>query len=171
MKKFVSVLAVLFVVLIYSSCTSRTDKSVKQEGHLQDVEFRESLTHEDTIQMLNLSDQCMELLKNKDIDGAIAMLHEYNGKDSTVTSLSQDSRRRIRRQFEMFPVLRYQRDYFSFIGEGVNDVRYLVWFAEEKDPALHGNPIIKFMFNPVCINHTWYLCVKDQNQESDEIRR
>lgn len=169
MKKIFAFVAVIALVLTYSSCTSCSDNSKKEPS--VNMSFKNSLTSEDTLKMLNLADECMELLKNNQIDQAIGMLHEYDVEEQMVIPLSQDTEQRLRRQFSLFPVLKYERDYFSFMLEGLNDVRYTVWFAEEPNPELYGEPITKFMFNPVCKDHEWFLCVKDQDHAVDEERR
>jgi hypothetical protein len=181
MKKIYTLIAVLVLVIAYSSCTSGPQKPAQNRPtadlsddnsfESQEMKFRESVTSEDTLQMLSLADKCMEFLHNKDIDQAIAMLHEYDGANKQIKDLSSETENRLRRQFSIFPVLKYQRDYFSFMLEGLNDVRYRVWFAEDADPNSNGESVTTYMFNPVLVNGTWYLCVKDRDQISDEMRR
>lgn len=168
-KKIFTVVAVAAFVLAYSSCTSCSTDNKKAVADEQGVEFKETITAADTTQMLKLADDCMELLKNRKFDEAIGMLYQY--EDSTVQALSSEDGQRLRRRFEVFPVLKYEREYFSFMERGLNDVRYKVWFAEEENPAQNGEPITFLMFNPVKVDGTWYLCVKDFGQKFDERHR
>jgi len=169
MKKFFIFIAFAALVLTYSSCTScSSEKKSKKD---RKMEFKENLTSEDTVRMLKLADDCMELLKNKDIDLALAMLHEYDDSLQQVSSLSGATANKLRRQFEIFPVLKYEREYFSFVHDGANDVRYRIWFAEEPNPEQNGEPITRFMFNPVKVDGEWFLCVKTENDEIDELRQ
>jgi hypothetical protein len=67
--------------------------------------------------------------------------------------------------------LRYERDYYSVMLEGLNDVRYKIWFAEEDNTAENGEPVTKMMFNPVKFDGQWYLCVKGHDQGFDELKQ
>ena len=70
-------------------------------------------------------------------------------------------------KFKMFPVLRYERKYFSFQLEGCNDVKYDVIFASGKDAGINKPAVIGYMFNPVKIDGEWRLCVKTANDFYD----
>lgn len=168
--KFFTVFAALLMVFAYSSCTSGS-KSKKTGYASPEMEFRNSLTAEDTVNMLKLADDCMELLQKKDIDGAISMLNAYDDSTKEVTPLTDDVKKRLRHLFTVFPVLKYEREYFSFMLEGLNDVRYKIWFAEEKDPAKNGEPVTRLMFNPVLVDGEWYLCIKNQGQGYDVLHQ
>jgi len=162
-KKIFTIFAALAFVLIYSFCTSCSQKKT-QSNKTTEMEFSESLTSEDTTQMLQLADDCMELLKQQEIDKAIDMLQEYDDSLEQINPLSAETEKRLRRQFQVFPVLKYKREYFSFMEQGLNDVLYKIWFAEEDDPAQNGEPVIKFMFNPIKLDGEWHLCVKRADQ-------
>lgn len=169
MKKIFTIVAFAVVLITYSSCTSCSKKRGEQIiGPSAEMRFRQSLSKTDTLEMLTLADRCMQLLNKRDIDAAIDMLHEYDAKEGKAVSLSSETEKRLRHQFAMFPVFKYERDYYSFMLEGLNDVRFKVWFAEEKNPEVNGEPVTKFMFNPIRIDGEWYLCVKDRGQDSDE---
>ena len=143
----------------------------KEKSRYQQIEeFREGLTAEDTTQMLKLSDDCMELLKAKKINDALSMLYEYNDSLKSVEPLGAGTKQQYERRFKMFPVLEYQRDYFSFQLQGLNDVKYKVKFAIEEHPEVNGEAITAFMFNPVKIDGTWYLTVKKGDQEFDRTK-
>ena len=172
-KKSFTVIAVLLMVFAYVSCTSghKQPKTAFDNKVAEELEFSKRLTSEDTLQMLKLADDCMELLKNKDIDGAIAMLNEYDDSTEQVSPLSGDTEKRLRHTFKVFPVLKYDREYFSFMREGVNDVRYKIWFAEEPNPEKNGEPVTRLMFNPVLVDGQWYLCVKKFGQDYNDLRQ
>lgn len=168
-KKFFTLFIAILSLTAYYSCTSSSKKQQATEIS-PEMEFRNSLTHEDSVKLVQLSDNCMELLKQNDIDGAVAMLHEYDDSTKTVTSLSPVVEKRMRHIFTVFPVKKYELEYYSVFREGLNDVRYKIWFAEEEDPAKNGEPVTHFMFNPVMVDGEWYLCVKGQGQEFDRMR-
>lgn len=150
------------VVLVFSSCK---DKSRTQQ--IQD--FRNELTKEDTTQMLKLSDQCMELLKAQKTNEALSMLYEYDTESKELIPLADKTRQRLEKRLKFFPVLDYERIYFSFLLEGVNDVKYRIKFAEEENPEQNGEAKTAFMLNPVKVDGSWYLTVKNGN-DFDELQ-
>ena len=121
--------------------------------------------------MLGLADNCMKLLKEKRIDEALSMLNEYDDTLKSVKPLSKETEQRLHRTFRVFPVLEYNLSYFSMQLEGLNDVKYNIIFAKEDHPEQNGKPQTSFMFNPVKLDGTWYLCVKRSDQEVDELRK
>lgn len=112
----------------------------------------------------------MLLLQQKNIDGALSMLCEYDDSTGQVSPLSDATRARYQRLFTMFPVLSFQRSKYSFMLEGLNDVKYEVVFAEEEHPEINGVPKTSFMFNPVRVDGTWYLTVKRADQEFSRVK-
>lgn len=152
----------LAVLLAFTSCSSR-----KQSRSEQVSEFREQLTHEDTTIMLKMCDDAMEALKAKNIDKVLASLCEYNDSTKEVKPLSAETAQRYRRQFTMFPVLSYERKYYSFQLEGCNDVKYEVVFATAEQAGTEEPAKTAYMFNPVKIDGQWVLCVKTADEEID----
>jgi hypothetical protein len=100
----------------------------------------------------------------KDIEGALAMLKEYDDSTKTVSDLSAETRQRYTRLFTLFPVLKYSLSNYTFMMEGLNDVKYEVIFAEESNPEVNGEPKTFFMFNPVRVDDQWYVTVKRGDQ-------
>ena len=152
----------LAVLLAFTSCSSR-----KQSRSEQVSEFRSQLTHEDTTIMLKTCDDAMEALKTKNIDKVLASLCEYNDSTKEVKPLSPETAKRYRSQFTMFPVLSYERKYYSFQLEGCNDVKYEVVFATAEQAGTEEPAKTAYMFNPVKIDGQWVLCVKTADEEID----
>ena len=152
----------LAVLLAFTSCSSR-----KQSRSEQVSEFREQLTQEDTTTMLKLCDDAMEALKAKNIDKVLASLCEYTDSTKEVKPLSKETAQRYRRQFTMFPVLSYERKYYSFQLEGCNDVKYEVVFATAEQAGTEEPAKTAYMFNPVMVDGQWELCVKTADEEID----
>lgn len=167
MNKFFVVCAVFSAAMIFSSCKSEKPKTKLSEV----LEFRNTLTQQDTTQVLQLANGCMEYLKNKNIDQAVASLYEYNDSLNKIQPLSDISEKSVRHLFTVFPVLDYDLVYYSLQSETVNDVKYNVTFAEEEDIENNGRPVTSFMFNPVKVDGVWYLCVKKKGQEVDNLKR
>lgn len=163
MKRIGYLFFAIAAVLVVSSCSNK--KTQTREEQIE--EFRGMLTASDTTQMLQLCDNAMELLKGKKIDEVIASLYEYNDSTNELTPLSGDMKNRLQRQFNQFPVLNYERKYYSFMLEGCNDVKYEITFATAEQTG--GAPATTmFMFNPVKVDNEWKLCIKTQDKAIDE---
>ena len=163
MKKLVYFSLMALILLCVSSCKKKTPLQKMEE-------FTSSLTSADTTQMLKLSNDCMELLKAKKIDNALSMLYEYNDSTKEVTPLTPQARKRYERMFRIFPVVDYELVYYSFQLEGINDVKYKIIFAQEENVAENGEAATALMFNPVRVDGTWYLTVKNTDRKPDERR-
>ena len=109
----------------------------------------------------------MEQLKQKNIDQVLASLFEYNDSTKELKPLSDKMRNRYQRIFQRFPVLEYERQYFSFMLEGCNDVKYQVTFATAEQLGSNQPATTMYMFNPVRVNGEWKLCVKNADDEFD----
>ena len=152
--KIKNVLFVLAIVIIaVSSCTN---KQKSQQDQVQ--EFRSQLTYNDTTAMLQLCDNAMELLKQQKYDEVISSMYVYDDSTKSVSSLSEKTATSYRRMFMMFPVLDYKREYYSFLLEGCNDVKYNVTFKILQDTGEELKTA--YMFNPVKVAGEWKLCIK-----------
>ena len=160
------VLSLFAAMFFVSSCGN------KQKTRTEEVAaFRSELTAEDTTQMLRLCDDAMEQLKARNIDQVLASLQEYTDSTKEIKPLTEQTKRRYRNLFNMYPVLDYQRVYYSFQLEGCNDVKYDVTFATAEAAGTDKPAKIAYMFNPVKIDGKWYLCVKTMQDEIDETKR
>jgi hypothetical protein len=160
MKKSIYIFSFLLSVIFICSCK---DKKVVIPAP-QVNEFQIGLNNQDTLEMLQLCDNCMEQLKAGDIDGVVSNLYEYDDSMKSVSLIGDEAEFRFRRQLQVFPVLDYKRVSYKFFDEGLNDVKYEIVFAEEKNPEVNGVPKTFFMFNPVKVDGKWYLCVKQRDQ-------
>lgn len=155
MKKYYFLIFCFSLTVIFSSCRKEKSRVMQVE------EFREGLTKEDTTQMLKISNDCMELLKAKKYNEAMASLYLYDEENKSLLPLTDEAKKHLERRFKMFPVLEYKLMYYSFLLEGVNDVKYSIKFAEEPNPEQNGEAKTAFMLNPVKVDGTWYLTVKN----------
>ena len=154
----------LIAVALLCLGTACSNKKKTREERVE--EFRSMLTASDTTQMLQICDNAMELLKSKKIDEVIASLYEYNDSTEELKPLSDNLKKRITRRFKMFPVLAYNRQYYSFMLEGCNDVKYEVTFATPEQTGADSAKTM-YMFNPILIDGDWKLCVKSALDEHD----
>ena len=162
MKKFNYLLIAVAVLCLGTACSN---KNKSREERVE--EFRGILTASDTTQMLQICDNAMEQLKGNKIDEVIATLYEYNDSTEELTPLTDQMKKRLARRFKMFPVLNYNRQYFSFMLEGCNDVKYEVTFATPDQTGADSAKTM-YMFNPVKVDGEWKLCVKSAKDEHDQ---
>lgn len=167
MKKHFVFIAVSVLLLGTASCGNKKQES--REARVQ--EFRSELTAADTTEMLKLCDDAMEQLKAKKVDNVLASLYEYTDSTEEVKPLSPETKKKYSVMFKLYPVLDYQRVYYSFQLEGCNDVKYKVTFATAEAAGTEEAPSTHYMFNPVKVDGTWKLCVKTADDEIDETMR
>lgn len=151
-------------VLSFASCGNKQKKEQTREDMIE--EFRAELTLEDTTQMLTLCDNLMEQLKAKNYSEVLGSLYLYDDSTHEVSALSENIQKRYERKFKMFPVLDYKRQYYSFMLEGCNDVKYEVTFATAEQTG-DKPATTMFMFNPVKIDGEWKVCLKNPEDETD----
>ena len=161
MKKLNYLLIAVAVLCLGTACSN---KKKSREERVE--EFRGMLTANDTTQMLQICDNAMEQLKGKKIDEVIATLYEYNDSTEELTQLTDQVKKRLARRFKMFPVLSYNRQYYSFMLEGCNDVKYEVVFATPEQTGADSAKTM-YMFNPVKVDGEWKLCVKTSKDDID----
>ncbi|MBQ3631864.1 MAG: hypothetical protein II949_11580 [Prevotella sp.] len=159
-----SFIAVITATLFITSCSNKKDNATRAE---QIEEFRAELTAQDTLAMLTICDDAMEQLKQQNYDQVLANLFEYNDSTKEIKPLSEFTAKRYQRMFKLFPVLSYMRQYYSFMLEGCNDVKYEVTFADAEHSGTGKPATTMYMFNPVRVNGEWKLCVKTAGDEFD----
>lgn len=165
MRKIVALFISGMILMIVASCNGEKSRQERV------AEFRQGLTSEDTLAMLQMCDDAMEQLKAKDFDRFFANLYEYTDSTQEVKLVSEATKKTYQRRFMMFPVLEYERTGFSFQLEGCNDVRYKVTFALPDSIGTSDAPVTHYMFNPVKVDGIWKLCVKTAKDEIDMYMR
>lgn len=158
----------LFVCTVAFGLSSCNSCSKKQEPRMEQMlEFQSTLTKEDTTAMLSLCDNAMEELKNRQFDKVLSNLYLYDDSTKQATPLTNEERKRYTRVWTMFPIIEYQRIYYSFQLEGCNDVKYKVTWAKAEQAGTDEDPTTSYMFNPVRVDGEWKLCVKSLKDELD----
>lgn len=152
-------LPVFAAALAVVSCKNQP-KSEEETRSEKIEQFRAQLESDDTTTVLRLCDHAMNMLMNKQYDEVISSLYEYTDSTKEVKPLSPETAAKYLRKFKMYPVMRYERKYFSFQLEGCNDVKYDVIFASGESAGTSSPAIIGYMFNPVKVDGEWRLCVK-----------
>lgn len=129
-------------------------------------EFTSTLSSSDTTKVLALGAEMLDSLKAGNVKWAVETLCQV---DSTgqLMPLDEDARARVERRFEMFPVVSYELDYYSFSMPKLNDLKYRTYFGERQDGET-GGPSMAVMFNPVKEGGEWYLCLKEASQPAKD---
>lgn len=144
-----------FSLLLFAACS--VSKKPEDSSTKEEREFRSGLNNSDSVQVLELSNSVMELLKQQDYELAFA---QFNVLDDggNVMPLSSVETKRLMRRFSMFPVKEYQLREFVFNTQSQNIVIYDVLFEEPEDGKTKS--ITTFGFSPVKYNGHWYLTIR-----------
>lgn len=138
---------------LFIGCVEKKEKPLFPED--SQVSFLKNLTHQDTLDFLKPSNACMDTLKLGKIDKALSII--YFDRNDTLLPLTGKMKEKLRQRFERFPIKEYRLESFDIQGFSSNSVVYTIRFREEsKQPNT-----IKLVFNPVWINDTWYLTLKN----------
>ena len=160
MKRITYYSFILFAAALAVVSCKNQPKSEEETRSEKIEQFRAQLESDDTTTVLRLCDNAMNMLMNKQYDEVISSLYEYTDSTKEVKPLSSETAAKYLRKFKMYPVMRYERKYFSFQLEGCNDVKYDVIFASGESAGTSTPAIIGYMFNPVKVDGEWRLCVK-----------
>ncbi len=151
MKKNLTVVAALVFAAIagmslFSGCTSCGKGEPEDNIH--------EITKADTAEVLRLTEEYLNHVKNKEYDEAMVMLNDILNDSVRELSAKRDSA--IRMQQQMFPVLNYELTDMKFINSKRVRITYAIEFFE-KDPESDIPNTVKLTFAPQRIAHTWYL--------------
>ena len=163
--KIDKIVFILLLSCLLFSCGRKETKERMKTYADAEKEFVSSLTKKDSIAILEMSQKCMDSLKAGNVEAALGML--YVIKAGEVVRLTDENKEDFKKHFCTFPVVDYHLEYFSFSTQGCNDLKYKIEFARKG--ADGSAPAMAFIFNPVKIDGTWYLCVKNRNQSSKEM--
>jgi len=114
----------------------------------------------DTIEVLRLTADYLECLKNKEFDKATAMLHTI--VSDSVKPLDPKVEQRIRALQNTFPVLSYRVVDMEFVNQNRVTVTYAIEFFE-KDPHDSIQNTYRLTFAPQRINAKWFLELADKS--------
>lgn len=158
-------LPLLLAAICLSACKDKKDQPQPTEKAI----FTASLTAQDTTDVLNLSETCMQTLKAGKVEEALAQLYLWDDSTKAVKPLDEAKKQELRKTFKLFPVLDYSLAHFTFSTQGLNDVKYnIVFFEKEADDPTPNT--IGFMFNPVKVDGKWYLSVKEADQKVESAK-
>lgn len=147
-------LLVLLCCFVCGGCTIKNKQGEKTSSS-PEKEFIEGLTQKDTADFIGLTKLCLDTIKAGKIDDALNFI--YYVRNDTLMPLTLEMKERLKNHFNIFPVKDYQLVSFDINGFYTNTVKYSICFREEKN-APH---LIKFVFNPIWVDGSWYLTLKN----------
>lgn len=152
----VSSCIVICIGMAISCSNNRTLKNTQLELTTSE-KFINTLTHEDTLQVIALTNMCMDTLKAGKINQALKLI--YYVKDTLLLPLPLDKEQRLYNKFKRFPILNYKLDSYSFETPKNNTVKYQIEFTHKTNNNTPNT--INFNFCPIKIDSAWYLSVKN----------
>lgn len=163
MKRILLLLSIFTLVCFINSCKHKT----KEE---QSIEFQNSLTEGDTLEVLRQGNKFMDLLKAKETNDALSMLYEYDKSKDEMKPIGEGTREQFTARFRMFPVDMYLLQSYSFILPTQNQLKYNMQFTMK---TINGDDkcVTAIMFNPVKFDGKWYLTIPLHNDiKQDSIK-
>lgn len=156
-KSLFVLLSCLILVCGTISCVNKQDSKSTDTSK----SYAGTLTAADTTAVLNLANQCMELLKGNYIEEALQMMHST--VDGKPISLSETQKQKLNSKFRMFPILKYTLEGYNFTSETNNIVRYKSVFFVCKEENGQTPNTIGVVFVPIRIGGKWYLTIPETN--------
>lgn len=108
----------------------------------------------DTLEVIELTTQYLEFLKNKEFDQALQMIHHVKG--DSVFAITEREKQELQKQYKLFPVLSYKIEGYTFTDIYHNEITYSIEFFEKKSDKDIPNTM-RFTLQPKRINAVWYL--------------
>lgn len=151
MRKFLFfVLAAVSLTFALNSCTGSSDS--KEQGR-RETPFNGA----DSTAVLDLVNDYMTKVQNKDYDGAVAMLYEFH--DSVYHEISDSAKQKMIAQHKVFPVLRYKVAHIEVDSFRNASITCSIEFFE-KDPDDSIQNTIRIAFDSRQVNNEWKLAIK-----------
>lgn len=151
-------------MVAFMACSDK--KNEKGEIFIPDArtDFSMNRSHEDTIAVMELANNFLSTLKNKDIESALDQLYEVDSTD--VHPLSEKRRNQLRNALGALPVEEYTIDQITLYSETDSEVRYTTqMFKDSIGNALPGKTTGSL--HPYRVENKWYLTIQEEKFEPD----
>lgn len=169
MKKHIYYPGLIALALAMASCGENKQAKVGDANSYLKIDrrmdFEVERTGKDTVEVMRLAKQYLELLKNSNYNDALAMLVEVDEQCKEVKPLSDNRAKAILKNMQNFPVLSYNIDELRFYSDMDTEVRYTItWYEKESEEDTRPNTIKGAVF-PRRIDGNWFLTVVEKRQE------
>ena len=151
------VLFAILMVAVVVSCKKKQEKTVDEiVAEMRKPQF--DVTQADTAEVMSLVDHYLQLLRDKQIEDAVAMLYFY--QNDSVVPLPKRMAVRQMGIFNTFKGVRYDVEKLVFLTPIDNEVVYLATLFEKQENDPRPNEM-RFVLKPIRIDGKWYLTVAD----------
>lgn len=157
-KVFTSGLLLTIGLFAICSCSKSEKANNKASDTIEEEAFRNTLSSTDSLNVLNLSDSLMTLFKQKDLDGATNLIYEFD-EEGALHKVSVDRKKKLLRQFTMFPVYDYKISDLKFNTAEQNIVAFQIVFEEPQPGTIASTT--SFALSPVKVDGNWYLTIRE----------
>ncbi len=159
-------LIAIMMVTVVVSCKKKHEMTV-EERVAEMLKPRYDVTQADTTEVLSLVQHYLQLLKDKQIDDAVAMLYFY--QNDSIVPLPKRLADRQKTIFYTFPGVRYNVEKMAFLTPIDNEVVYLTTLFDKKENDPRPNEM-RFVLKPIRIDGKWYLTVADSPTSTINLR-
>lgn len=144
---------ILLSILYLSSCTNQPKSETKVPTYCD----------KDTLEVVELTTQYLNLIKEKKFDQAMQMLRHIEGDN--VSELTENEKKELEKQYKLFPVLSYKIENYTFTDIYHNEITYSIEFFKKANDDKTPNTM-RFTLQPKRINAVWYLTVLNRSHMS-----
>lgn len=146
----VYVISIVFGVSLFA-CNG--EKKHSNDLH-SNITFTDTLTKNDTLDVLRLSGLCMNTLEHN-IDSALNFIYFIQG-DTLLVPLPNNKREFLKTTLSKYPIKSYDLLYLKFNSQYDNILKYKIFYSTSNTPNS-----INLTFNPIKLDDAWYLTLKD----------
>ena len=164
MKKLSIVFIALMAVLLIGCKGEQRKKKSDFNPNLIKPEM--VLSSEDTVAVRRLTKQYLNLLENRDLDGAISMLRYY--EHDSIAPLPPQLEAKERMVLGMFLGMKADIDHIIFFRDNDSEVKYTITMFERTDPNDKRPNKASFLIRPVRYLDKWYLTLADK--QTDKVK-
>lgn len=169
MKKsiFLSISLMVLLSICLSSCH---DKSKVKTGEFVDRHLDTTMvrTPADTLSLLTMCTDYLNLLQKDSVEAALDMLYTY--EDGEVQPINDEVRNKLRTNHQRFPVVKYKLESMHLYGEDDSEFVYMIEFFEKPEGDPRPNSIREAL-SPVRVNGQWYLTVAEEINEDRKFKQ
>lgn len=115
----------------------------------------------DTADVIRITTEYLEHLKNKEFDEAIQMLYHIEGDH--VYALNEQEKTELQKQYELFPVLAYKINGYTFTDPYHTEIKYTITLFEKNAGNSSMPNTMSFSLRPQRINAVWCLSVLNRS--------
>ena len=144
----------------FTACSGGSSQEKERAEKARKEHPEKVFTAKDSAEIIKLTTQYLDLVKEKKNDEAIAMLH--NIVRDSIGAIAEEEAKELKETQKVFPVLEYKLNDIKFRNERYVEVTYEVEFFE-KNPKEQMPNTYKLTFSPKRINGRWYLTLLNKS--------